>query len=257
MVGFATDLMIGHALNVSPDVDHYMVATEFVRDQLRKRGVTTEIHETGLPVAREFEEISSYPQAILRTELGLKQNVPVILLMTGGVGFGDIEDLLHRMLESENDIQIVVVAGGNESLRSHLFETFKRTDIRIKGYIEDIHRWMRTADVLVTKAGPNTIAEALVLGTPQILTHAIPAQETPNVKWIVEADAGIWAPNPSDCVQAITNILTDAKLAEKLRQNAKRLARPNAAKDAANLLLRIARSESALSSEDERKTVSR
>lgn len=38
VVGFTTDLVIGHALNVSPDVDHYAVASDLVRKQLEARG---------------------------------------------------------------------------------------------------------------------------------------------------------------------------------------------------------------------------
>lgn len=251
VVGLTVDLVIGHALNVSPDVDCYLVATKSVCAQLRDRGVRTKIHETGLPVAREFEDISDTPRHTLRRELKLKQEIPVILLMTGGVGWGDIDDLLNEMLSSKTAMQIVVVAGGNESLRDHLLKIFGETEIRILGYVEDIHKWMRAADVLVTKAGPNTIAEALVLGIPQILTHAIPVQETPNINWILEAEAGIWAPAPSDCVDAITKILTDATLAESLRRNALRIARPDAAKNAANLLSQIAEAASPFVSENE------
>lgn len=111
--------------------------------------------------------------------------------------------------------------------------------------------------MLGTKAGPNTIAEALVLGIPIVLTHAIPAQESPNVDWIVDEGAGVWAPGPHDCAKAISDILTDGELAAKIRKNAVRLARPDAAKKAADLLIRIAEERCIQQSTDERKAPGR
>lgn len=56
-----------------------------------------EIHEVGLPVAKEFEEIAQVEPASLRREQGLDQDLPIVLIMTGGVGWGDVDDILRGM----------------------------------------------------------------------------------------------------------------------------------------------------------------
>ncbi len=135
VVGFTTDLVIGHSLNVSSDIDHYMVSSDLVRKQLETRGVTAEIHEIGLPVAKEFKEIASVDPASLRGELGLKEELPTIVLMTGGVGWGDIDDILRELLKFERPIQVVVVAGSNESLRQRISETFEDDRVHVLSLI--------------------------------------------------------------------------------------------------------------------------
>jgi 1,2-diacylglycerol 3-beta-galactosyltransferase len=88
---------------------------------------------------------------------------------------------------------------------------------------------MAAADLLVTKAGPGTISEACIAGLPMILSDAIPGQEDGNVQYVVENDAGVFAPGPEKVIAAVKEFLEQGP--EKLAQsaeNAKRIARPDA-----------------------------
>ena len=85
------------------------------------------------------------------------------------------------------------------------------------------------ADLLVTKAGPGTISEACIAGLPMILSDAIPGQEDGNVSYVVENDAGVFAPGPEKVIAAVQEFLEQGP--EKLAlsaENAKRIARPDA-----------------------------
>lgn len=44
------------------------------------------------------------------------------------------------------------------------------------GFVNNMAEWMTACDAIVTKAGPGTIAEALICGLPLILNGFIPCQ---------------------------------------------------------------------------------
>ena len=47
------------------------------------------------------------------------------------------------------------------------------------GFIDNIHEYMHACDAVVTKAGPGTIAEALISGLPILLNGNVPCQVGP------------------------------------------------------------------------------
>jgi UDP-N-acetylglucosamine:LPS N-acetylglucosamine transferase len=62
---------------------------------------------------------------------------------------------------------------------------------------------MAAADVVVTKAGPGTIMEALSLSRPLIVTGAVGLQETGNISYVENNKFGIYCPEPDNIVEAI------------------------------------------------------
>lgn len=64
--------------------------------------------------------------------------------------------------------QLVVVCGKNEQAKQVL-ETVPwgaGVNVHVKGFVNNMDEWMKASDVLVTKAGPGTIAEASICGLP-------------------------------------------------------------------------------------------
>lgn len=49
--------------------------------------------------------------------------------------------------------------------------------------------YMFASDIMITKAGPGTISEALICGLPMILNAYIPCQEEANVPYVVDNKA--------------------------------------------------------------------
>ncbi len=48
--------------------------------------------------------------------------------------------------------------------------------VKLCGFVTNMAEWMTACDVIITKAGPGTIAEALICGLPIILNGFIPCQ---------------------------------------------------------------------------------
>lgn len=236
-IAVGTDLVVMHAAWVAPRVQRYLVATEAAREQLLRHGVERErIEVTGLPIGPQFQQVAAEDPAAVRRRLGLEPDRPTILLMGGGVGFEPLEAVARAVAAATPTAQLVVVAGQNERLRARLSAISWPGPTRIEGFVENIHEWMRAADVLVTKAGPTTIAEALTIGVPTVLWGAIPAQETPNVHLVVQAGAGIWAPGPERAAAAVARLIADPTARRVAAGEARRLASPEAARRVADIL---------------------
>jgi 1,2-diacylglycerol 3-beta-galactosyltransferase len=99
--------------------------------------------------------------------------------------------------------------------------------------------WLRAADILVTKAGPNSLAEAFVMGLPTVIYAAIPGQEDGNVTLVKEQGAGIWAPGPSRSVEAVLSLLDDPLRRERMTRQAQSLATPDGSTKIAQRLWRL------------------
>jgi 1,2-diacylglycerol 3-beta-galactosyltransferase len=100
---------------------------------------------------------------------------------------------------------------------------------------------MRAADLIVTKAGPSSVMEAVNAGLPIVLSGALPGQEDGNVKFIVEGGAGLWAPSADKVVKAVRCLISDPKTLGDAASAARRLARPKAAFEIADEILKYVR----------------
>jgi 1,2-diacylglycerol 3-beta-galactosyltransferase len=106
----------------------------------------------------------------------------------------------------------------------------------IDGFVREMPDYMSAADILVTKAGPGTISEALNAGLPLILYSRLPGQEEGNVTYVVEEGAGVWAPHPDLIVSVLQNWIEHPEQRAKAAAACRRLARPQAARQIARTL---------------------
>jgi 1,2-diacylglycerol 3-beta-galactosyltransferase len=113
-------------------------------------------------------------QQSLRQKLGLNVSIPVILVVGGGDGMGGIIDISKQLgyelscRLTNMQSQMIVICGKNEFAKEELERTSwgGNVMVHIKGFVNNMDEYMRASDVLVTKAGPGTIAEASICGLP-------------------------------------------------------------------------------------------
>lgn len=169
-----------HPLWLHQGFDHYFVAADSTRQGFEAQGIPTErITVTGIPVRPAFG------RAVPSRE-GRK-----ILVMGGGLGLGPITAAVRSLAElPQPDLQITVVCGQNGHLYRELTDLFA-TDPRfiILGYHDAIHELMAQADLLLTKPGGITSAEALAMGLPLLLLRPLPGQEEGNAAELVAIGA--------------------------------------------------------------------
>ncbi len=113
-------------------------------------------------------------QQRLRQQLGLNDTIPIVLVVGGGDGMGGIIDISkelgYELSRSSNlQSQMVVICGKNQFAKEQLEQVTNwgsNVKVHIKGFVNNMDEYMKASDVLVTKAGPGTIAEASICGLP-------------------------------------------------------------------------------------------
>ncbi|MCB0081087.1 MAG: glycosyltransferase [Caldilineaceae bacterium] len=226
-----TDLFTFHPTWVDPRVDHCIVPTEAARVQAIELGMAPEkIAVYGQPVSIKFTQPVK-DKMTLRNSLGLDAQRPAILLVGGGEGSGPLVAIARQIAQRAPGTQLLVVAGRNHSLRQEL-ETAswaQTPHVHIYGFVDNMPDLMHACDLIVTKAGPGTISEALIAHLPIILFDFIPGQETGNVDYVERNGVGVLAQSPQEIARIVASWTRPGtnKLAQ-FRANAERLARPRA-----------------------------
>lgn len=232
-----TDLVSTHAAWYTNQANLIIVPTSVAYRRAQNLGIQNErMKVIGLPVADRFCHPHGDPVEI-RSRLGWQKSVPVVLLVGGGEGMGPLELTARAIDQARLPVQLIIVAGRNKKLKDSLEKQPWQIPTRVYGFVNEMPDFMRAADILVSKAGPGTISEAFIAGLPLILYSKLPGQEDGNVGYVVDNDAGVWAPRPEAVVKAIRNWLNHPDQREKAKAACLYLARPRAAREIAHSLV--------------------
>lgn len=231
-----TDLVTMHVLWFHKAVDLCLVPTEAARQRALLAGLCPEqVKVVGLPVADRFCRPAGDRNA-LRDKLGWPKDRPVVLLVGGGEGMGPIEHTAEAIADADLPIALVIIAGRNADLKQRLEARQWPMPTLIYGFVHEMPDFMRAANILVTKAGPGTISEALNAGLPMILYSRLPGQEDGNVDYVISEGVGVWAPKTSYIVSALRAWMTHPKQLELAAEACREAARPQAAREIAHIL---------------------
>jgi processive 1,2-diacylglycerol beta-glucosyltransferase len=185
-VAVLTDFVL-HNRWIHPEIDKYYVATDDLAEQLFQKGIAWErVVVSGIPIRPAFQtgENAEAERRDLVRKYNLRPDKPKALLVAGGYGVAwnwqeIIQNFQHRGWE------VVVVCGNNAAVREELqAATEDEPDVHIFGYVERLDELMKTADVLVTKAGGITLAEAMSLSLPILILSPVPGQELENARYL-------------------------------------------------------------------------
>ncbi len=236
-VSIVTDFE-AHALWMDACVDLYCVAAEETKARLVARGAVAEnVVVTGIPISAKF--LAKVNPKAVRQNLGLRDDLPVLLVPSGGFGMGPIGDILAELDKVERPFQAVVVTGRNQELRRELAAQDRKHPTRVLGYATNMHELMTVADLLITKPGGLTSSEALAMGKPLMILNPIPGQEAANSDFLLERGAAAKVNRVEDLPYRIEQLFANRKLSDMARA-AKALGRPGAARDICEEVVRRA-----------------
>lgn len=235
-VTVVTDLSTGHPTWFHRLVTRCYCPSKEVSDRALRAGLKpSQIRVYGLPIRPSFCRAVP-PKRELRGELGMDDDLPAVLLMGGGEGMGPVEATAKALGKSLYDEstgrskgQLVVICGRNKKLINKLQSAAWSIPVQIKGFQTNMEEWMAACDCIITKAGPGTIAEAMIRGLPLLLNDYIAGQEVGNVPYVVNNGAGRFSKNPRKIAQTVADWFgPKADELQEMARNAIKLARPDA-----------------------------
>ena len=232
-----TDLVTGHSLWYHHRLDLCFLPTAEAEHRALVNGMKPErLRVVGLPVAERFCAPPG-DRGRLRAELGWPQDRPMVLVVGGGEGMGPLFETACAIARSGVDAGLAIVTGRNEKLRRRLEQVAWEIPTWVYGFEQRMPQMMQAATLLVTKAGPSTIAEAANAGLPVVLYSYLPGQEEGNVEYVVSGGLGRWAPGAVQTSAAVRDLLANPEELERAAFACRRAARPRAADEVATAVI--------------------
>jgi len=228
-----TDLTRCHRTWFHKDVDKCFVATQLVAAQAMNAGLTSnQLSCHGLPIRPAFN-LPSKPKDEICDQLGIDSAAPTVMLIGGGEGMGKLEataEALAKTLSSSH--QLIIICGRNIKLAEKLSSRAWPLRVLVKGFVNNMSEYMLACDCIITKAGPGTIAEALICGRPILLNGFIPCQEEGNVSYVLDNGVGSYSENPEEMADIVADWFRgDRQELINMSRRAKLLGRPEATFD--------------------------
>lgn len=236
IVTVVTDYL-AHAFWVDRSTDVYAVGCDQTRRDLEGRGVPPgKIEVTGLPTMHNFSRGAD--RAACRAKLALPPDSPVLLLASGGAGVGPVEDVVRGLSNRLSTLRMLVVCGTNRALFDRLTTWSKnRPEVRVFGFVSNMHELMGAADLLVGKAGGLTVSESLCLGLPLVMVRPVPGQEERNALVVSAAGAGVTVHTTEQTLRETLRIMGDAAALDRMKHAAREFGRPQASAQIAQKVL--------------------
>lgn len=202
----------------------------------------------GIPISDEFRAFSTSEKLAAKSEWGVSKGKPLIVITGGGLGAKRINDAIVMNLKDLQKLGSVILISGNlqyDELRA--ITPPNSNKFQLHAFVSDgMSRLLGAADVVITRAGATTILELAALKAPTILIpngkltgghqlkNASVYSENGAVIVVDEDEMGT---NPSVLINAVSSVLSDNKLADKMGRALSEFARPNAARDVADMVL--------------------
>ncbi len=258
IVTVVTDLVDVHRVWVAGGVDHYVAGSEAAAATLMRYGVPPQrIARLGIPLRPEYgrrnvpttppdphdptESDAAKPasQTEMRQRLDLDPELPLVLFMGGGAGAGSLVKRVRAvaaLARQGREFQIAVVTGSNVRSRNALEGIAWPLPVRVYGYVPSTADLMTAADIVATKPGSVTVSEALAMGRPLILSRPAGGQEAGNIPYVVQEQAGFYAPSAQETADAVALLLQQPDLCWEMGQRAARLGAPDATRRTLDLV---------------------
>jgi 1,2-diacylglycerol 3-beta-galactosyltransferase len=234
-----TDLVSIHASWADPEAELCIVPTNEAVERQVKFGLEPErVVRTGFPVHPKFASYNS-SRIEARTRLGLEHERFTVLVTSGGVDSGQLRELLSQLVATYPEHQLLVVTGKNASQKEELEQLRLGERIHIYGFVNNMEDLMGASDLVITKAGPGTLMEALVIGRPVIVTEAIGMQERGNIDFVLNYELGAFCPTVDRIVPMVGELMQPEAYAATIARLGNAVPRDGATEIARLLLARL------------------
>ena len=191
---------------------------------------------TGLPVRGE---LINADREFSRAELGVDER-PVILSMGGSLGARVINNAVTQLIEERYERKNCYFLHATGKAGVGMFDVIEKEKninldenkhIMLREYINDMHRCMAAADLVICRAGASSLSEIQAMGKPSILVpypYAAENHQYYNAMELVKNNAAILIEEKDftgeRLIKEIDSLLADRSRLEELGANAKKMA---------------------------------
>lgn len=228
-VGIVTDFTVHPLWEEARLMDYYITPSELLEFQMAAKGI--DIHRIlpyGIPIKPAFSQRMETKEA--RQLLGIEQDKPTILLMSGSMGYGSIDESIEKLDGVDIDFQVLVVCGNNKRMYRKVQEIPTKKKLYVYGYVNNVDLMMDAADCIITKPGGITSSEALAKGLPMIMVNPIPGHEMRNAEFMLNNGLALYATKTLPLDEVVFSLFRHKERIPLLKANIEVYGRRHAAK---------------------------
>ncbi len=205
---------------------------------------------TGNPVRQNLLEQTLSKEEAVRS-FGLVPGKQTILVVGGSLGARTLnESILGNLplVKQQSRVQFIWQTGKyySAAIQEELSRRGCPDNLKVMDFIADMKAAYAAADLVISRAGAGSISEFCLLGKPVILVpspNVAEDHQTKNAQALVQKGAALYVTDAEasrTLMPLAINTVTDHDKLESLSRQIVQLARPNAASDIADEVLKLA-----------------
>lgn len=235
-VGIVTDFTVHPLWEEAAHLDYYVTPSDLLDFQMKRKGLEiNKILPIGIPIKAKFSQHIDRSEA--RKQLGLDLHKHTILLMSGSMGYGKIDESIASLDRLKLDLQVMVVCGNNKRMYEKVKELVTEKRFDIYGYVDNVDVMMDAADCIITKPGGITTSEAMAKGLPMIMVNPIPGHEMRNAEFMLNNGLALYATKSFPLDEAVFSLFQHPDRINFLRATIELYARQNSAENLCDFLI--------------------
>lgn len=168
-----------------------------------------------------------YDKKLAKKNLNVNLEELTFLFVTGSDGTENVCKIIENLQPSQ-PLQILVACGKNQKLINKIQDLAEKVSPQITllpfGFTTEIEKYMQAADLIIGKAGPNMLLEAVATLTPFFATTHIAGQEDGNLEVIEDYKLGYVEENPEKAVSLLEKIIAKPEVLKEFAPHLKSLA---------------------------------
>lgn len=223
-----------------PESDYVVIPHRDCAAECIKRGIRPEkLVPLGIPVQESYTVKTDKANA--RKQLALPENGTVFLVMSGSMGFGNLQGFVKALnSRCNNDEHIVIICGTDKSAYDKLNSSYAgNTKVHVIGYTDKVSLYMDACDVIFSKPGGLSSTEAAAKRIPLVHMAEIPGCETANKKFFSSKSMSLTGKNNNERIDVGFRLISDQSLRKKMVHAQEENINPQSAHKIYQLLLHI------------------
>lgn len=173
---YATDVFSSPCSSIAPRLRRYFIPTEAGKEHIIEKGQPADsVALCSFPLQKACANSIRMDKADARRKLGLK-GMFTIQLNLGGEGIGTVA-LITELSKRNLPIQILVLGGLSEKMKERLEKMKAKLSsdivLHVIGFVKNVDEYLYASDIVVGRAGINTMVEAMYMHRPFLITELV------------------------------------------------------------------------------------